>query len=299
MNLQKLIDGFMLTIEASGDVESDDTVQWYKRRMNLFTLFVHKNEIDDPLTTDTFRRYAIYLKKRPRFDGRPGKLSASYRRGCLKALKRFGHWLYLEEHTRRDLGDVVSLPRLPKGEQLKAVTPDDMAKMIAGCKTPRDKALLPVLRDTGCRAGEMIKMRWKNVYEEYDRILVTGKRGKKRWVFLSAETVEALVAYKDVVPHGNDDPVWWSHMGRGDMRPLSYEGLYNILRRIANAQEIEGPWNPHAWRHAFCTRMNNAGVPTLNLQEFMGHESPETTKLYCKTSPDILKQIYDKYSDQD
>jgi integrase/recombinase XerD len=288
--LQQTIDEFLLTVEASGRVESKKTVRWYKKRLRLYNDFAQA----DPLTPHTLRLYIVHLKERPKLDGRAGSLSASYRLGCLKALRRFVHWLYTEGHTNTDLSAAIELPRKPKGEPLKAVRPQDAQQMIDACRTPRDKALLCVLHDTGSRADEMIGMRWKDIDMIRERIVVTGKFQKRRFVFFTAESASALRAYRDQVPHARDDPVWWSHVGRGDMQPLSYEGLYMVLRRIAEKERITGPWNPHAWRHAFCERMNYAGVSTLNLQALMGHESPETTLIYCRADPDKLKRIYDQ-----
>jgi len=293
--MKQLIDDFMLTVEASGDVESDDTVQWYKRRMRLFTSFVREKEIADPLTKNAFRRYAIHLKRRDRLDGRPGKLSVYYRRGCLKAVKRFGTWLHDEGLVEHDLGKTISLPRIPKAPP-RAVTPDDLEKMIAACNTLRDRALLCTMRDTGCRAGEMIDMTWQDVHLQARRIFVTGKRQKSRWVFVSRETSGILAGYKKTVPHDPDDPVWWGYIGRKDSKPLRYRGLHSLLKRIAERANVTGRWNPHAWRHAFGKRMNKAGVPTLALQGMMGHESPETTAIYAGLEPDELQDVYDAFA---
>jgi len=77
-NLKQLVDDFMLTIEACGDVESEKTVKFNRRRMRFFVEFIKSENITDPLTARTLRQYAVYLKNRPRNDGRPGKLSAHY-----------------------------------------------------------------------------------------------------------------------------------------------------------------------------------------------------------------------------
>lgn len=292
--LTNLIDDFLLTIEASGDVESEKTVQFNRRRIALFASFIGEWKID-PFTPGAFRQYAVYLKTRKRLDGRPGGLSVYYRRGCLQAVKRFGHWLFTEGHTDRDLGELITLPRPPQNAPLKAITPTDIERMIGCCGLLRDQAMLVVLRDTGCRAEELIGMRWGHVNLAHERILVTGKRQKTRWVFLTPEAVILLTAYRDAVPHKAADPVWWACPGHTDMRPLTYFGFYSLMCRIAHRAHVEGKWNPHAWRHAFCERMNNAGVPTLNLQEFMGHTDPRTTKLYTRPNPDNLKAIYDEF----
>lgn len=293
MELKELIDDFVLTVSASGDVESPDTVSWNQRRLTLFSAFCYEQHITAPLTKQAMRKYAADLKTRPRLDGRPGKLSVHYRLGCLKVLKRFGHWCYTEGHTDIDLGDAVSLPRLPKHEPPKAITPGDMDKMLRACQTTRDMALLTMLKDTGCRACEIVGMRWENLDMQRRRAFVTGKRDKSRWVFLSQRAADLIAAYKPTVPNAPADPVWWGNIGKKSQRPLRYRGFHSLLARIAKSAGVKGRWNPHAWRHAFGKRMNKAGVSTLNLQAMMGHESPETTLIYAGLDPDDLQQVYD------
>lgn len=294
--LNELIDEFLLTIEASGEVESPKTVWYNCKRMEFFIEFIRDEQIADPLTPHAFRLYAAHTKTRPRHDGRPGSLSVYYRHGCLQTLKRFGHWLFAEGHTERDLGNAVSLPRLPKYHPNKAISPDDLQTFLDGCTCNRDRALLRVLHDTGCRACEILGMHWKDVDLDKRRIWVTGKRHKSRWVFLTDQAAAALRTYRDQVPHRTGDPAWWGNVGRANQEPLKYRGLYGILRRLARTLGIAGQWNPHAWRHAFGKRMNKKGMSTLNLQVLMGHESPETTLIYAEPDPDDLREIFDTYN---
>lgn len=296
MKLKHLIDEFLLTIQAHGNVNSPGTVEFNRRRIVFFADFVRDEQIADPLTPHAFRLYAAHIKTRPRNDGRPGPLSAYYVHGCLQTLKRFGQWLHDDGHTTgRNLADVISLPRLPHYRPNKAINKTDLARMIAAC-SGRDRALLLLLRDTGCRSCELLGMRWGDVDLNARHVWVTGKRQKSRWVFFVEETAEAIRAYRDQAPHEAGDPLWWGRIGRSDQAPLRYRGLYGILRRLAGRLDIEGSWNPHAWRHAFGKRMNKKGMSTLNLQALMGHESPETTLIYAEPDPEDLREIFDEYN---
>ena len=48
----------------------------------------------------------------------------------------------------------------------------------------------------------------------------------------------------------------------------------------------------HALRHAFATRLANAGIPALVLQELMGHESFAMTLRYFRLDESRLSQEY-------
>jgi integrase len=85
--------------------------------------------------------------------------------------------------------------------------------------------------------------------------------------------------------------VWWG-CRRGDVwRPLTYSGLYHALRRLARSAGAEH-FNPHRWRHYFarCRRRKNQTLS--DVQDLLGHSSPETTKIYDRLTPDELGQAY-------
>lgn len=213
MEIEYLIDEFLLTIQAHGNVNSPGTVEYNRRRITFFLDFIRNKQIADPLTPHAFRLYAAHIKTRPRNDGRPGRLSVYYVHGCLQTLKRFGQWLHDEGHTTgRNLADVVSLPRLPHYRPNKSISKSDLAKMIETCTQPRDRALLLVLRDTGCRSCELLGMRWGDLDLDARHVVVKGKRSKIRWVFFVEETAEVIRAYRDHVPHDDGDPVWWGNL---------------------------------------------------------------------------------------
>jgi site-specific recombinase XerD len=295
-DLTRLIDGFILTVEANGNVESEATVIWNRRRMELYARFVKEKGIDDPLTAQAFRQYAVYLKHRPRFDHKDGPLSVYYRRGCIQVLKKFGRWLYQEGHTTRNLGEVLSLPRLPSKPRLRSINLEDIEKMIAGCTSLRDRTMLIVLRDTGCRAEELIDMRWCDVDLESGEIIVTGKRRETRIVYLSPRAVKLMTAYKEKVPHGHDDSAWWGYLDRKDCRPLSYRGFYSMMYRLANSVGVKGRWNPHSWRHAYGRNLTRNGCPTVTLSDLMGHTTTRVTKWYSTMDDPELKESYQRYS---
>lgn len=62
------------------------------------------------------------------------------------------------------------------------LTEQDIKKLIDSADNPRDKSLVAVLYDSGCRIGEILTLKLKHVsFDKYGAILhVNGKTGKRR-----------------------------------------------------------------------------------------------------------------------
>jgi len=77
---------------------------------------------------------------------------------------------------------------------------------------------------------------------------------------------------------------------RGASHDARYKKLYRIVRTVGRGADV--PAHPHAWRHAFATRMNRDGAPTRTIQAMMGHASITTTERYIHpTASDAAKYM--------
>jgi site-specific recombinase XerD len=60
-------------------------------------------------------------------------------------------------------------------------------------------------------------------------------------------------------------------------RPLTSNGLLQLLRRLGKTAGVSGPVNPHAFRHRFGIQFMLQGGDSGVLQQIMGHSDVETT----------------------
>ena len=111
----------------------------------------------------------------------------------LYALRRFFDFLYL--------GGVVDsvVPRFVVGRHWKKLPPKvlsekQLAAIIRSARSLRDRAVIELLYATGCRAGELVKIRVEEVDFERRTIRVVGK-GSARTVFFGKHAAAALRAY--------------------------------------------------------------------------------------------------------
>ena len=91
----------------------------------------------------------------------------------------------------------VKMPKLPK-EILPAFAPGDVQKLMAVCKTPRDKAIVLCLLDSGCRAREFSALTIADVDMQTGTVTVRQGKGKKdRITFLGAKARRAAEQVPD------------------------------------------------------------------------------------------------------
>ena len=134
------------------------------------------------------------------------------------------------------------------------LTEDDVKHLASVAKTLRDKALVLVLYESGCRVGELLSLRIRNVdFDKYGAVvIVTGKTGMRRLrVHMSSG---AIVDWLKVHPKHNDPdfPLWVSER-RAESSPMKYEALRSVLRDLACMAGIKKSVRPHMFRHSRAT----------------------------------------------
>jgi integrase/recombinase XerD len=114
-------------------------------------------------------------------------------RAHLGALRRFFEFLYL--------GGVVDsiVPRFVRGPLKKhklprVLTQTEVRKLIEATTTARDRAMVEFLYGTGCRVGEISKIRLEDVDFRHRRVRVSSK-GRERVVYFGKSAANALKFY--------------------------------------------------------------------------------------------------------
>ena len=132
--------------------------------------------------------------------------------------------------------------------------------------------------------------------------LITGKGSKERLVFFDDQALAAIRAYlearADRLP-----PLFLRHdLGRGRQAGpggrrwrLSPKGVWDVVKRYAAVVGVEA--TTHDFRHAKASVMLNRGAKLSEVQDILGHASPETTKkIYAHYEVSHLRDVFDRYS---
>ncbi|MBU0591932.1 MAG: tyrosine-type recombinase/integrase [Candidatus Micrarchaeota archaeon] len=150
---------------------------------------------------------------------------------------------------------------------------EEVLKMANAADTIRDKAFILVLYETGCRIGEILTTKIKNVmFDQYGAILrVTGKTGDRRVRIISSAPI--LANWIDIHPYKNDPEsiVWYPNATnrRNHRKVMKHQSVYVLIRKLANDAGVSKRVYPHLFRHSRATAM--AGKFTeAQMKEYFG-----------------------------
>lgn len=167
----------------------------------------------------------------------------------------------------------------------------------------RDRALLRTLFTTGMRREEAANLTRADVQDGHGRqALITGKGNKERIVFFDAPALTAIRAYLEARADKHA-PLFLRHdLGRGQQPGpggrrwrLSPKGVWDVVKRYAAAVGVDA--TTHDFRHAKASVMLNRGAKLSEVQDILGHASPETTKkIYAHYEVSHLRDVFERYS---
>jgi len=214
------------------------------------------------------------------------------------------------KRVRRNQRPPDLLPHPPRAEEMKALVDaarraplrreDDHRALLAKL---RDIAVVEVLRCTGLRVGELVKISRKQLDEEERAAWVVGKRGKVRRVYFDERAWSAMRRYlleRQVYDGGSgrplgDLPVFARHDRRAGEKvlPLTTESIQNIIRKLAERADLAAKGiTPHALRHYFATRIYQTTGDLAVTQTALGHSSPNTTRIYAKLEDNAVRDAH-------
>ena len=154
----------------------------------------------------------------------------------------------------------------------KLLNEHEILKLAERAENHRDRAFVLVLYESGCRIGEILGLRIRDIAsDEYGALLsVTGKTGTRR-IRIVASCSE-LMAWINVHPHSKDRdaPVWIGVGAVGRNEPLSYYAARKLLQRLAKRAGIKKAVNPHIFRHSRATDLLRRDYSLSKLPALMG-----------------------------
>lgn len=148
-------------------------------------------------------------------------------------------------------------------------------------------AIVEVLYSTGCRVGELVGIELDDIKD--DRILVTGKGNKQRWVYLNPRAKVALDDYLSTRKSVSN--VLFPNKQGGQMGESGVEG---IIRKLGEAAGVED-CHPHRFRRTAATTALRRGMPIEQVSKMLGHEQISTTQIYAITEDEQVQENHRKY----
>lgn len=168
------------------------------------------------------------------------------------------------------------------------LTEEDVLELARATTNARDKAFVLILYESGCRIGELLSLKVKNVqFDQYGAILrVTGKTGDRRVRIISS--APALTAWLDAYGRSTDPnaPLWPPRMAYHAQRgkAAEYRSIYVMLRTLAKKSGIRKNVFPHLFRHSRATFLASK-MTEAQMKEYFGWtQSSEMASVYVHLS---------------
>jgi integrase/recombinase XerD len=190
----------------------------------------------------------------------------------------------------------VAAPLVPRDGKTVALTPEECRLLLdaPASNTPegiRDRSLLATLAFTGCRVGEVCRLRFQDYKSSggHKVLEIRGKGGKERRVPLNPEAFERLDAWLGVAKLEDSGPLFRpikSARGRGRDgfldQPLTRRSVQYLVARYVKRLGLDANVTVHSFRVTALTTARERGADIIDLQDFAGHSDPRTTLAYIR-----------------
>lgn len=231
-------------------------------------------------------------------------LSASSIRRKTQSLRALFRYLHKRKKIESDpTADIIlakiprPLPKFVRQEEMESLlseAPVQSSDIKEKFKSVRDALILEILYTSGLRQAELLALADTDVLFQRAQLRVMGKRSKQRIIPIAPQILSRINDYirlrEETFPHTMPhNKLFLTNKGL----PLNKEALYNIVKEKLSATSSEKK-SPHVLRHTFATAMLNNGAGLLEVKEFLGHASLDSTQIYTHVTFEELKRNYNQ-----
>jgi site-specific recombinase XerD len=177
------------------------------------------------------------------------------------------------------------------------VLPDDDARRLDRLRILRARAIVHTIYASAGRVSEVASLTRATVQDGGVReVLITGKRSKKRLIFLTKEAQRAIRQYTQARGADGYPALFISH-GRNYGSSLSRQSIWRTVKSAVKALGLYQGVSPHDFRHYRATQLLNDGARLEDVQAILGHAHIGTTRdVYARTDRRTLREVYDTFT---
>lgn len=171
------------------------------------------------------------------------------------------------------------------------LTPAEVQRLIEAASSRgrhrlRDRTLLLIMFRHGLRAGEACLLKWDAIMFDTQMIsIIRLKNSLSSQHRLQPDELEALRSLKATYA----DSYHLFVNERGDC--LSVGAIAKIIKRAGELADLPLPVHPHMLRHSCGYYLAEQGLPTRDIQEYLGHKNIQHTVKYTAANPARFDRI--------
>jgi integrase len=150
----------------------------------------------------------------------------------------------------------------------------------------RDLTLLLMMFRHGLRAGEASLLKWDAVMLDERNIAITRLKGSESGIHrLQPDEIEALVQLREKYSG-------YYHLFVGERgKKLTTGAIAKIIMRAGELAKLPLPVHPHMLRHSCGYYLAEQGLPTRDIQAYLGHKNIQHTVRYTAANPARFDRI--------
>ncbi len=218
--------------------------------------------------------------------------SARARARKAASLKSFYKYLYskarlIDENPTAELESVKTPKQLPRHFTLE----DSFALLqsVENRNAERDFCIFTLFLNCGMRLAELVSINITDIHG--DSLVVIGKGGKERTIYLNQACLDAIKAYLPVrnqqKPTAKDKYALF--LSERNQRISRRTVQHTVEKYVKKLGLDPHKYTTHKLRHTAATLMHQSGVDIRVLQEILGHKQLSTTEIYTHINNDQMR----------
>ena len=260
---------------------SENTVKAYRSDVLEFFKFLGKDEINN-ITLESF---ITSLSNRNQSE------NSKVRK--ISSINQYVQWFNSNSLEKQIMIDKISLKTgsyLPETLSVSDITKMIETYEVTNFLNARNKAIIDFMYSTACRVSELTNVKISDVDFDDNFVKLQGKGSKQRIVPIGSELKKNLYLYLKIRKElDTDESLLFLSRNK---KKLDRTAVFRVIKKTALKTGINASIHPHTLRHSAATHMLEAGCDLRTLQEFLGHTSVSTTKIYTKLTKEFLVEIF-------
>jgi len=286
------IDDFLISKEVEEGCASS-TIKAYRYDLKKFINLVGDLNLESPMLRQRIRLFLKHLK-----DLNYTKKGISRKIATLRSYFKF---LTLNEFITKNPMATIKSPKIKIEESLpKFLDVSDIEiifnklkdkKLFNSRKSQRYYLIVRLLYSTMARVSELCDIKIKDIDFNKGYIRLKGKGSKERIVPVYYNTLKFFNEYlSNRISYSSEDFLLVNTRSQ-KLNPRVVQADIKTIKEkcgFPNSKII----TPHIFRHTGATHLRRSGMDISELQDILGHSSPNTTRIYAKNDITKLRQSY-------
>ncbi|XWN38549.1 MAG: tyrosine-type recombinase/integrase [Balneola sp.] len=198
------------------------------------------------------------------------KISPSYQRNIIAALIKY-HNLVLDESLPAE----YLYPKRMQNKIPDVLSQNEVRKLFSVITNIKHKAILQTIYSGGLRMSEVLNLKVYDIDSDRMTIKIRQSKGAKDREVMLAEKL--LLLLREYVAEYQPKEYLFEGQNGGK---YSSRSVQQIMKRALKKSRNTKNATVHTLRHSFATHLLESGTDLRYIQEFLGHQSIQTTEIY-------------------